>query len=397
MSLDRPRGRSVLAHLGVAHFSHHVGNSLLVPLLPLMRESFALSYAQVGLLATGFHVGNGLANTPWGLIADRLGPRPVVICGLLFTGLAIAAVGAAPSYVVLLLLLAVLGIASGAYHPGATAILAGSFAPRARATAIGLHITVGHTAFVLVPLVAVLLVDVGGSWRTPYQWLSVAPLLAGALLWRRLPSGIAREVQFATGRSVVESLRGAVRSLGPIIVLSLLFQVVVSALFSFLSLYLVDARGFSPAAAAGSISILLLFAVASPVLGGWLADRLGRISVIVVGLIGVGPSVLALSLAPVEAIVVPLGLLGLTLAMRQSATEVLVAELAPAHGRALVLGVYYTLGQEFGGLAAPLLGALAGLVGIESAFNAVGAVLCAFSTGLLILLVWRRTRSRGGL
>jgi hypothetical protein len=53
---------------------------------------------------------------------------------------------------------------------------------------------------------------------------------------------------------------------------------------------------------------------------------------------------------------------------------VLVMDTAPDHRRATALGAYHMLTQQSGGIAAPALGALAGLVGIGAAFSG----LCAF-------------------
>jgi len=46
---DLPIGKAAIFGFAVAHFSHHVTNSLLSPLLPLIRDTFALSYTQQGL------------------------------------------------------------------------------------------------------------------------------------------------------------------------------------------------------------------------------------------------------------------------------------------------------------------------------------------------------------
>ena len=84
----------------------------------------------------------------------------------------------------------------------------------------------------------------------------------------------------------------------------------------------------------------------------------------------------------------PLLLVGLGASLRMTVTEVLVLDSTPAHRRATVLGGYYLLVQELGGLAAPLLGALAGAVGIGAAFGSVSLALAACSA--LVLLLHRR-------
>jgi hypothetical protein len=61
---------------------------------------------------------------------------------------------------------------------------------------------------------------------------------------------------------------------------------------------------------------------------------------------------------------------------------------APPERRATVMGGYYMLFQQLGGVAAPLLGVLAGLVGIGPTFGGITLAL-AVASGL-VLLVHRR-------
>src|SRR5436853_2326834 len=91
------------------HFTHHVTNTLLEPLLPLIRDSFGLSYAQSGFLVSAFSVSQGLSQAPIGALADRVGSRSVVTAGLILTGFVCFTIGLAGDYPQLLLLLVVLG------------------------------------------------------------------------------------------------------------------------------------------------------------------------------------------------------------------------------------------------------------------------------------------------
>jgi hypothetical protein len=70
--------------------------------------------------------------------------------------------------------------------------------------------------------------------------------------------------------------------------------------------------------------------------------------------------------------------------MRQTPTEVLVMDTAPAHRRATALGSYHMLTQQSGGLAAPALGFLASLIGIGTAFTGLCAALGVVSIGVVL-------------
>src|SRR3981081_3586065 len=85
LSLRTGRGRVLLGTITAAHFAHHTSNSLLNPLLPLIRDTFALSYAQSGFAVSAYALSLGLSNGPIGLLADRIGSRQGIVLGLVLT------------------------------------------------------------------------------------------------------------------------------------------------------------------------------------------------------------------------------------------------------------------------------------------------------------------------
>src|SRR5207302_1616466 len=181
VSLKERRGQALLGTITAAHFSHHVTNSLLNPLLPLIRNAFALSYAESGFAVSAFSIAAGLANAPWGLLADRIGSRVVIVGGLFLMGAASVALATTGSYWPLLALLAVPGIVAGSFHGPAAALIARMFSPRVRGTAMGMHITGGHLSFFAAPALAGILATATGTWRTPYIWFAAAPIVFGAM------------------------------------------------------------------------------------------------------------------------------------------------------------------------------------------------------------------------
>ncbi|MGH2500122.1 MAG: MFS transporter, partial [Candidatus Limnocylindria bacterium] len=381
-----PRGRRLLAGFTAAHFAHHVTNSLLNPLLPLIRDTFALSYAQSGFAVSAFSLSAGLSNAPLGVLADRVGPRPVIVAGLLLIGAVSAALALAGAYWQLLVLLVAMGVVSGTYHAPAASLIARAFPSRVRGAAMGVHITGGHLSFFAAPLVAASVVAATGTWRTPYLAFALAPIATGALLWYVAPRGHrpAHTDVLASFRAVGDVLR----DVGPLVSLSVLFQFGFAALTAFLALYLVDARGIAAPVAAAMFGVPQLAGMIGAPLGGALSDRLGRPAVILIGLGALGPATYAITLVPNELILVPLLLVGVASAMRMTVTEVLVMDRAPAERRATVLGAYYLLSQEVGGLAAPAFGFLAVAIGIAGAFGSVALALVALSA--LAVLVGRR-------
>ncbi len=378
LSLRKGRGQALLGSITLAHFSHHVSNSLLSPLLPFIQSAFGLSYAQSGFAVSAFAVSSGLANAPWGAFADRIGSRAVIVGGLVLMGGTSIALGLAGSYEWLLVALVALGVVSGSYHGPAAALIAKSYSPSVRGAAMGMHITGGHLSFFAAPLVAGQLALLSGTWRTPYLWFAAAPLVCGLLLWFVAPRLHERPEpgdRFAAFREIANVFR----DVGPLVSLAMPFQVGLSAMLAFLALYLVDARGISPAIAAAMFGIPQLVGVVGAPLGGALSDRIGRKAVILTALAALGPAIWALTAVPNELLVVPLAVIGLAFSMRSVVTETLVLDSAPAARRGTVLGAYYLANAEIGGIGAPLFGLLATAIGIGAAMSYLAMALVVLS------------------
>ncbi|CAN5127594.1 MFS transporter [soil metagenome] len=387
LALRSGRGRALLGSITAAHFSHHVSNSLLNPLLPFIRDAFVLTYAESGLAVSAYGLSLGLSNGPWGLLADRAGSRRVLVAGLGLIALTSVAVGLAGSYVQLLVLLVAMGITSGSYHAPAAALIAKTYDPSVRGAVMGIHITGGHLAFFGAPLVAAVLVNATGTWRTPYIWFAAAPVVCGALLWAvapRLHEATVAGDRFGAFREIVNVFR----DVGPLISLSMAFQVGLAAVLAFMALYFVDARGIAPPLAAAMFGVPQLLGMVGAPLGGWLSDRVGRRAVILVSLGALGPSIYALTVVPNELLLLPLAAIGLAFAMRGTVTETLVMDSAPEARRGTVLGAYYLVNAEIGGIGAPVFGLLANGIGIGLAMSYLGAAFVALS--IFAVLIGRR-------
>lgn len=381
--------RALLAAFSVAHFAHHVTNSLLSALLPFIRDAFALSYTDAGFAVSAYTIASGVSNAPLGVVADRMGARRVIVWGLVLIGLASVAIGLAGEYWQLLAFLMVMGIASGTYHAPASALIAELFSAR-RGMAMGTHTTAGHLSFFIAPLLAGI-VAATGSWRTPYIAFAIAPIACAFLLWRIAPMGTR-----STGRhgwlATVSDIGMVARRVGPLVSLSILFQVVISAAMAFLSLYLVDARGISPGVAAALFGVPQLAGLIGAPMAGTLSDRYGRRIVLLLGLALMGPAAWALTVVPNELVFLPLLVIGVSFSIRATTTEVLIVDNTPPERRSTVLGTYYLVNQPVGGVAAPIFGAVAGAIGISVAYGWLAVIFLVLSA-IALIAAWPTRRA----
>ncbi|MEE4275496.1 MAG: MFS transporter, partial [Thermoleophilia bacterium] len=140
---------------------------------PFLKDAFDLSNAQVGALmsATALTYAPTLIGAGW--LVDRVGVRRMLAAGTLMASLCVLTLFLAPSYWVLLALLALSGVGAGCIYPSAVRAVLLWFPVGERATAIGVNQAAinisGMLGAVTLPLIAVRL-----GWE--YGFLAVGAL-----------------------------------------------------------------------------------------------------------------------------------------------------------------------------------------------------------------------------
>jgi len=109
------------------------------PLAPFLKTSFHLDNAQIGGLISATAVAYAPTLVFAGWLADRIGVRRALIIGTVITGVCIGAAALAPSYLVLLVLLAISGFGCGFIYPTAVKAIMVWFPARERGTAVGIN------------------------------------------------------------------------------------------------------------------------------------------------------------------------------------------------------------------------------------------------------------------
>jgi len=86
----------------LAHFAHHLVIALPVPLLPFIRNEFALDYTQAGVVIMAFNLAYGISQLPSGWLADRIGSRVLLTVGTAGVALAGLLVGLSQTHFMLI-------------------------------------------------------------------------------------------------------------------------------------------------------------------------------------------------------------------------------------------------------------------------------------------------------
>lgn len=135
----KPRLNRDVVVLGVIAFFVMVGFGVVVPVLPVYVQSFGVGNLEVGAVVSAFALMRFVFSPACGRLIDWAGERTVLAVGIGIVALSSGLVGAADSYLHLLLLRGAGGIGSAMFSVSAMTLLLRTAEPSRRARAIGFY------------------------------------------------------------------------------------------------------------------------------------------------------------------------------------------------------------------------------------------------------------------
>jgi MFS family permease len=393
----------------LSHFSHHLLTALVIPMLPFIRDSFALSYTAAGLVAAAFNFSNGLGQLPAGWLADRFGARNVMTIGLAGVALAGALVGLSSGLGLLILFLVLMGLAGGGYHPAAPPLIIGAVGDAHRGKALGFHVIGGSLSHFISPVIGISLAVLWG-WRGAFLGTALPVFVFGVFFYVFLgrigigaapkPSaaetaGAASELPDAPSATHIHTrsvpLRDWRKALRLVAFLALTSAATSfgQACITFSPMVMLDFFHVGEKAAAMTLSIIYSVGFWAAPLSGYFSDRIGRVSVLVAMSMLLIPVIGLVTLVPYGLVtyVIMMGF-GVVLFARMPVSEAFIIENVSPRKRSSVLGIYYAAGMVGGAALTPLIGMGIDRYGFQSAFFVtalVYAALVLIFTSLLVI------------
>lgn len=373
----------------LAHFSHHVLTALTVPLLPFIRDDFALDYTQSGLVVSSFSLAYGIGQLPAGWLADRAGARLLITVSISGVALAGLFVGLSQTFIMIIVSLALMGLAGGGYHPAAAPLISMSVEPKNLGRALGFHIVGGSATYFLAPLIGVAIATSWG-WRGTYIGIAVPTILFGILFYFVLSRGEGRRQRKPIpAKSLGEKKTSPLHwsSLVAFIILSAFSAAIISSIIAFIPLFMIDHFGVSKKTAAAFLAIIYSAGLWAAPLGGSLSDRIGRVRMILAMSFLLGPVIYMLNHVPFGIGFGALFLvIGIILTMRMPVTEAFIVSHSPVHLRSTILGIYFFSAIEGGGVLTPVFGYLIDQFGFYTSFtiSATAMVTVSFICSLFL-------------
>ena len=356
--------------------------SVLPAVYPILKTAYRLDFGQIGLITFANQATASLLQPVVGSFTDR-SPRPYSLpAGMAFTLVGLLLLSVAPTYGVILLAVAMVGIGSSVFHPESSRVARLASGGR-HGFAQSLFQVGGNIGSSTGPLLAAYIVQPYGQHSI--AWFGVAALSAMAILlqvsnWYRHRL---LELVKAKGAAIRAGLpTGRVR-LALLVLVLLVFSknIYLASLTSYYTFYLIGKFHLSVQSAQLHLFVLLGSVAAGTFIGGPVGDRIGRKYVIWVSILGALPFTLLLPYANLFWTEILTVIIGLILASAFSAIVVFAQELVP--GRVgTVAGVFFGFAFGAGGLGAAMLGQLADVTSIDTVFK-----VCSFLPAIG-LLTW---------
>lgn len=365
----------ILLAISFSHLLNDTIQSLIPAIYPVVKDSFSLTFAQIGLITLTFQLAASLLQPFVGIYTDRK-PQPYSLAiGMGFTLAGLISLSMAPSFGILIVSVALVGIGSSIFHPEASRMASLASGGR-RGLAQSVFQVGGNAGSSIGPLLAALIIVPYG--QSNIIWFSLLALLAIAILvnvgsWYKQKikvrvskaPGVSANLQTLSKNKVVMSV---------VILLILIFSkyFYMASMSSYYTFYVIHKFGVSVQNSQVYLFIFLFSVAAGTLIGGPLGDRFGRKYVIWGSILGVAPFTILLphvNLFWTAVLTVPIGVI---LASAFSAILVYAQELIPGKV-GMISGLFFGFAFGMGGIGSALLGALADQTSIEYVYS-----ICAY-------------------
>ncbi|WP_140627524.1 MFS transporter [Methylibium rhizosphaerae] len=351
-----------IALVGLAHSISHFSQLLLAPLFPWLKDAFAVSYAELGLLMSVFFVVSCAVQALSGFVVDQRGPLPVLVGGLGLIALAAFGFSISQQYWHLVVFSMVAGVGNGVFHPVDYTLINHKISKPRLGHAYSVHGVTGSLGWAVAPVLLVP-VTIAYSWRVAMLCAAGLALLVLAVVWLNR-----RHLQLPSSSPAAGAASPAAHAQGGSFdFLSIPAVWMCFAFFLFFAMSLSGVQSFAPEAArllhgvskdlaAMCLTIYMVCSAGGMLAGGFLASDPARCERIVGIGFGVAASVaLTMGLADVPGAMVPVlfGAMGFFAGLAGPSRDLLVKRSTPDNATGRVYGVVYS-GLDIGQAVAPL-------------------------------------------
>ncbi len=252
-------------------FFNFLSRGLFSPLLPMLEQEFGVPHAQSSSLFLIMAVCFSISMIVSGFLSARLHHRGVLVLYELWVGAALLLCAVSPSFTLLQISVALLGLGAGLYAPSGLASVVNLAGPRHWGKALGIHEMGPNLGLIAAPLIVGLLVP-ELSWRMLMGAVGILNWI-NALFYYILGRG----GDFAGAPPNVKNLR-YIAGNHTFWILTLFFVLAAGSamgLYSILPTYLISGKEMNASLVNNVIGASRVAALAVIFTAGFLADRFG--------------------------------------------------------------------------------------------------------------------------
>jgi MFS family permease len=348
-------------------------------MLPILAQSFGLSYAQVGTVRAANVAAMALLEIPSGLLSERIGARALLAIGLVIGGAGFLWLSFAGGFMAVLFSLFLAGAGAAFQHTLSSSIIAAAFPGRARRAALGTYNAAGDVGKLVLAAGFTLLIGLGLEWQViagGYGALAIAlALLVLALLFGGRIAGRGRAATPSPDPEAGSSGWG-IRSkpaFAGLCAISSLDTIVQSGFATFIAFLMIE-KGVAVSLASLAVVLTLAGGVIGKFCCGFLAARLGVLRSLVLVQILTAAGIFAVVFLPPMAAYVLLPAIGEVLQGSSSITYGSVSEMFHPDRQARGFSLIYTSGNIAAVAGSVLLGAISDWVGLSAMMLTITAL-----------------------
>ncbi|MEJ2176963.1 MAG: MFS transporter [Gammaproteobacteria bacterium] len=337
-----------------AHALHDGLVAMQYVLLPILAQTFNLSYAQVGLLR-GINSGALAAfEVPSGVLSEWFGERRLLVLGLVGAGLGYLGVASSSSFYAIAGFFLLAGTGSGFQHAISSSIIVNNFDDSGRRRALGTYNSLGDAGKLSFTALFSLGIGMGLAWNTVVTVMAVAAILFGLVVHRLLRHAISTHTVVQTEKSDGQRARGwGVKDPSRFSALSVLvfLDSTIQAVFLTFIAFILLGKGAGPGTASAGVVLALAGGMAGKFLCGFLAARLGdRFTFVSLQLLTVA-GILAIIWSPLSDLIPLLPLIGMVVQGSSTVTYGSVADFIQPNRQSRGYALIYTVanGASVGG------------------------------------------------
>jgi len=382
---------SILFAISFGHFINDLLQAVIPSIYPMLKESFALNFTQIGLITLVFQLSASILQPFVGRYTDRRPNPGSLAIGMGFTLVGLVSLSMASNFLFVLLSVCLVGIGSSIFHPEASRVAQLASGGK-KGLAQSIFQVGGNAGSAIGPLMAALIIIPHGQRHI--QWFCLIAIVGILLLsvvgkWYK-GSIQERERRKSAANAGAQSLVNSTYALSRgkiissiVILLVLIFSkyIYMTSMTSYFTFYLIGKFGLSVQESQFYLFAFLAAIAVGTILGGPLGDRYGRKIIIWISILGAAPFTLALPYVGLTFTVILAIIIGVIISSAFSAILVYATDLVPGKV-GMIAGLFFGFAFGIAGLGSAFLGWLADRTSIEYVFR-----ICAYLP-LIGIVTW---------